>query len=478
MYPVRILSLNNGWEILTTQKQTQWVEIQHALELINQDAIKKPSKILMAEGLVSGGFDDRYNAVALESIFPLFLKRTKWRSVASLGHIKHHSIKSGVIKNKVVAGFTATLENANYLERIIYIDAPRNTIAKNYAVTVLVVVDKSFKKILNNERESAYTMPFFEHECRGLLNELQPIESSAPIVFVFCSLKRQRLTVSSLTSNKIPAIDRAIEFPPEFYQAGVTVLSNFGTVLRQKYPDIKAPVRIEQKGNTVRIHIELPNGEVKIIEEALEHYLQIVQDKEPASTLLDNPLQVMMLENKLELVKAELRTTVNAYQLALRFNDDTAVRNEQAVANFQRIIGEQAGQLEQKDKQIERQDKQLEQQSSHISSLISLSAQQNLSHERIQLAQISHTSTLFKDLLGEAHGSQAAVEAVHTLWHHLTSSIAAIDAEDQIKAALSTLKEEKPSLLNHLAGQLESAGFGALGGVALQWIVDHSPFKG
>ena len=247
----------------------------------------------------------------------------------------------------------------------------------------------------------------------------------------------------------------------------MTVLSNFGNILKQKYPNINARVRIEQEGNTVRMHVELPDGEVKVAEEVLDRYLKVVQEQEPPSSLLDNPLQVAMLEQKLEMVKLELRSNANMYQLALRTNDSMRADHEQVVTNFQRIIGEQSAQLE-------RQDKQLERQSTHIDSLIALSAQQNAVHGHVQMAQIGHTSTLFKDLLGEAHGSQAAVEAIRTLQHHLTSSIAAVDAEEQIKAALSTIKEEKPGLLNHLAGQLDSAGFGAMGGVALEWLGKHA----
>jgi hypothetical protein len=60
--------------------------------------------------------------------------------------------------------------------------------------------------------------------------------------------------------------------------------------------------------------------------------------------------------------------------------------------------------------------------------------------------------------------------AIHSLRHDLISGIALTEVQDHISSALATIKNEKPGLLRHIAGQVESAGFGAVGGFVLDWI--------
>lgn len=50
--------------------------------------------------------------------------------------------------------------------------------------------------------------------------------------------------------------NQCITFAPEYYQAGLSILNYFGTVLRNKYPEQKATVKIEQHENMVRMIVE------------------------------------------------------------------------------------------------------------------------------------------------------------------------------------------------------------------------------
>ncbi|MBH8559860.1 hypothetical protein [Hymenobacter negativus] len=485
MYPVRVLSLGKGWDLLTNNKPEEWESIKQVLSMITADVIIQPSAFLKEnsddhegsereESQLYEGYSEAEpdNAFFLRFVYDNIFGKKGWEESDLNKKVKSTiHLAGGQTKNKVLVYCLSNQFIAGQLNEIIYVLSPRAVALNEAEVIIVIVPDESVKKLFKVSRDENGHMgignPFVEDDCRARLGELSPIKNSAPMAFIFCSLHENELIVEELPIDSNSSVDRALVFPPEFYQAGVTVLSNFGNILKQKYPNINARVRIEQDGNTVRMHVSLPDGEVKVAEEVLDKYLKVVQEQEPPSALLDNPLQVAMLEQKLEMVKLELRSSASMYQLALRTNDTMRADHEQVVTNFQRIIGEQS-------EQLDRQDKQLDRQAGHIDSLIALSAQQNAVHGHVQMAQIGHTSTLFKDLLGEAQGSRAAVEAVQTLQRHLTASIAAVDAEDQIRAALSTIKEEKPSLLNHLAAQLESAGFGALGGVALEWLGKHT----
>jgi len=103
-------------------------------------------------------------------------------------------------------------------------------------------------------------------------------------------------------------IERLIEFKPEYLQSGITILNYFSTVLRQKNPDSKSIVRIEQEGLNVRLLIIPEKGdEIQVIEKTLEEYGLVISGKMKATEFLTNNMQILELENKLEISKLELR---------------------------------------------------------------------------------------------------------------------------------------------------------------------------
>jgi hypothetical protein len=366
------------------------------------------------------------------------------------------SLELSSVKNKVSSQLlTDNRVEGEGLDSLLSIIVPR---AKRYGIcdmSVILVASDSIAELLpiSNKRNDI-TELFLEKECRAYLNELSPFKFNERVLIIFFSQNHQELIVEEFSSiqQNLYFVERAIEFPPEYYQAGVTVLANFGEILRDKYPNINAKVRIEQEGNIVRMHVGLPNGEVDTVEEVLEKYFLVVSKQAPAESLFESKLKVAKLENKLDLVDAEIRSSERALKLSIENREEMKAAHEQAVLGFRQIISEQATQ---------------------INTLIHLAAQQAASHEKVQLAQIGYTGTLFKDLVGEAHGNQATQMAIHSLRYDLMSGIALIDVQDQISSALATIKQEKPNLLGHIAGQVESAGFGAVGGYVLDWITKH-----
>jgi DNA-binding CsgD family transcriptional regulator len=103
-------------------------------------------------------------------------------------------------------------------------------------------------------------------------------------------------------------IEKIIEFKPEHLQSGVTILNYFSTVLKQKNPDTKSIIRIEQDGLTVRLLIIPENGEdIQVIERTLEEYGMVISGQIKIPDFLDDQRQIMELENKLEISKLELK---------------------------------------------------------------------------------------------------------------------------------------------------------------------------
>jgi DNA-binding Xre family transcriptional regulator len=109
----------------------------------------------------------------------------------------------------------------------------------------------------------------------------------------------------------VSRVERSIEFPPEYWEAGTSILSYFSRVLSFKYPNKKIKVRIEQEGLMLRMVIDTQTGEREEIEKTLEEYGLVVTGKIPPESFLSNPFEAMALKNKLEIADLELRQTRN-----------------------------------------------------------------------------------------------------------------------------------------------------------------------
>lgn len=103
-------------------------------------------------------------------------------------------------------------------------------------------------------------------------------------------------------------IDRCIEFPPEYHQAGLDILSYFGTYLREQYPEESASVKIEQHGLTVRMIIETESGKSEIVEKALHEYELIITGAEPPERFASSDKLILDLKNELRIAKFRLES--------------------------------------------------------------------------------------------------------------------------------------------------------------------------
>jgi uncharacterized protein YjbI with pentapeptide repeats len=104
-------------------------------------------------------------------------------------------------------------------------------------------------------------------------------------------------------------IIKSIEFPPEYNQACISLLSYFGKVLRDKHPKSNARISITQDKLKVTMIIETEEGEIETIEKTLSEFGAVISEEMPVHEFLPDPIQKLELENKLELAKMELKLT-------------------------------------------------------------------------------------------------------------------------------------------------------------------------
>ncbi|MGI4823615.1 MAG: hypothetical protein ACRYFV_20580 [Janthinobacterium lividum] len=450
MFPIRIISFNNGWNILHQEKPQEWEDIKNVLLEMTPEVMTKP-RSYMADEIDESIVDDTLAVLHLARVWDYFVGKKDWVPITySLGRDNVENSFITNVKNKTYSKLVGGINKDYEIDKLLFITSPRAFNSGICDVFVGIVPDDSVSNLYGDLNKNIREHAFNNKMVLSLIDNNSNIVIKAPVVFVFFSQVEEELLVDErliIYSDNIVA--RSIEFEPEYYQAGVGILSYFGEVLRQKYPDVNAKVRIEQDGNVVRMRIETPTGENEVIERELERYALVIANQLPPSALLENKIHVMQLENKLSMAELEIRQTKNALQLAGNLYGKQVRSLEEQIAFFRDLVSEQ-----------------LRQQGKGADVL----AQQLASHERIQLAQIGHAHGLFKDLIGEAHGNQVLLNAIRSLEHNLMTGITTIDVQEQVKESLATIKKQNPSLLSRMAAQLESAGYGLLAAPAFEWL--------
>lgn len=170
------------------------------------------------------------------------------------------------------------------------------------------------KDINSVEKMIASSEAHICNECVGLSNDI--LIGELPTWEWKNSFLTQESERSSNDDDE--KIVRSLEFPPEHRDAGTSILTYFSHILRVKYPGVDVKVRIEQDGLTLRMIINTPTGQKEKIERTLVEYGLVVLGKMPADLFLSDPIEVMALRNKIDIVNLELR---HARDL-LKFNQD------------------------------------------------------------------------------------------------------------------------------------------------------------
>lgn len=125
-------------------------------------------------------------------------------------------------------------------------------------------------------------------------------------------------------------LTRSIEFPPEYHQAGISILNYFGTVLRKKYPNIQAKIKIEQDGLKVSMIIDPGNGTPEIIERALDDYGLVVSGKIAPEEFTDDRLLMIELKGKLRSAYNEIETQKEL----LKYQHDQVISKDIQINRF------------------------------------------------------------------------------------------------------------------------------------------------
>lgn len=454
MFVQRVLSLNGGWSILTTQKGKEWEEAKAVLNTLDdefiiqasQDSGGSPRSVDFTYSFLYYGYQQH---IIDDYDWPdeALSKDVKIAVFSDTPPVKNGVLASLMGMDEITGGDFAS---AVYLYTPYYFTLGIIDVAV-YFIATTEVVNRIIE--IGAKPEALANIPT-EDYCRAEIAKLSTLVSQTPIVLAFFSPTTvEEIAVEEAALLKVGehTIERTIEFAPEFYQAGVGLLSYFGEVLRQKDPSTKAKVRIEQEGNTVRLHIVPPIGEAEVVEKQLEQFALVISEQASPETLLNNQAHIIQLKSQLEMARLQVQTAQEIKQI-------TDGVNAQRFATLE--------------KQVESLNMQLAAQLLQNNKVIDLATQQASSHERMQAALLTHGQLLFKDMLEESRGNFQLLTAIQSLHQNLLSGLTTIEVEEQIKQALETVKQQQPGLLARIYSQVEGAALKAGTGATLTWAAD------
>lgn len=213
----------------------------------------------------------------------------------------------------------ATASSSSILMSWIYSDIQTANRIGDISIPILLVLDFSEKEFLDNLDKNDVTNPSIGTRkylkfVKRKLERISPLTFEYPFLILgvgFSEFAIKVLEVEHETQKKNDQdikIDRCITFEPEYYQAGIGILSYFGTVLRDKYPDQNATVKIEQHDLTVRMIIETEEGNIETLEKALHEYELVLKGQKSAEEFYLSPIKALELKNQLHLFKFQIES--------------------------------------------------------------------------------------------------------------------------------------------------------------------------
>lgn len=219
----------------------------------------------------------------------------------------------GPIKNGLSAQIS--LANPSWFHRWLF---SQGTLAVRYGMVKIPVIIAPMREYEPNPTKTSSrlngTFGSFEY-LKDQLETIAPLSTSFPFLVIgvhdieqlFPPAITELKSDPNITSEKI-VVDRCIEFPPEYHQAGLGILNYFGVFLRENYPDRDAKVKIEQHGLSVRLTVETNDGNTEVIEKALKDYQLVMSGKAKPEDITTSERAVLELKNELRITQFRLES--------------------------------------------------------------------------------------------------------------------------------------------------------------------------
>lgn len=190
----------------------------------------------------------------------------------------------------------------------------QGSLAVRYAGVKVPILIAPMKEFDRREERRMGQLSYFEF-LRDQLETLAPLSSTFPFLILGVSDQQSLCEIEvfeiasdpNITTERV-VVDKCIEFPPEYHQAGLGILSYFGVFLRENYPEREAKVRIEQHGLKVRMIVETSDGDTEVVEKALHNYELVMSGRAKPEAISNNDKVILDLKNELRITQFRLES--------------------------------------------------------------------------------------------------------------------------------------------------------------------------
>jgi len=298
MYIHEVMSFKNSWNSAKSRYQGELKEVMEALDdylsgrvKIEGDEYNHPRR-LWEKALYDRGWE--------------IIERTRYTTDGRRVNIGHLGPTKNGASAQMQMGFPQE-SLARWLFHQAAIALKHNLIS----LPMLLVPMKDCSRRMKSGILSRSTFEMFQDQ----LGMLSPLTFSYPFLIIGYSDEGSLLEPivteieeDSHFDSAHQVINRCIEFPPEYHQAGLGILNYFATYLREQYPHEEAAVRIEQCGLKVKLIITTETGHTETIEKALKEYEIIVTGQEPPEKFTQNDKLLLELRNELRIAKYRIES--------------------------------------------------------------------------------------------------------------------------------------------------------------------------
>jgi hypothetical protein len=112
-----------------------------------------------------------------------------------------------------------------------------------------------------------------------------------------------------VVNNRFEELVREVKFPPEYQQAGISLLNYFSVILEKTLPNTDIPISVEQSKDKVIMTLKLPEGAKDKVIELLATYGKVIKGEMRPEDILKNPNDILAFKYKKDIAEMEVRHT-------------------------------------------------------------------------------------------------------------------------------------------------------------------------
>ncbi|MCH7385153.1 hypothetical protein MMP71_15035 [Acinetobacter dispersus] len=303
MFITHAISYGDAWNIMNKNYSVIFEELH---DIIGKITIPNIQEYERDKGNIVNGY-------SIRRYWRSNMKLRDWMMISHTKNYSNHDLSLlGFLKNNISLNF---FNDPEVINRWLYSITPIAYKNGSIIIPIAVVpipdafneVERAGNKSTLNDK--AFTQIYLD------LNNLEPLDHNIPFLILGVGHYESEFDVREISSVRIEQIgsneiriDRSIEFSPEYYQAGLAILTYFGSVLREKYPEQNATVKIEQHDLTVRMIIETEDGNIETLEKALHEYELLLKGQQSVDEFYLSPIKTLELKNQLNLFKFQVES--------------------------------------------------------------------------------------------------------------------------------------------------------------------------